>query len=113
MGQISPYLRKAVNGHSHWCPGCEGMHLIPDTWTFDGKADLPTFSPSVKITGKQRVVVNGEWTGGWVRDAEGKAVDYCCHYVLTAGQLNFCTDSTHALAGKTVPLPELPKYLKD
>jgi hypothetical protein len=115
MNQISPFLRKADygHGHCHWCPGCEEMHEIPDSWSFDGNVDAPTFSPSVKITGKQIIKLDGKWTGGWVRDGDGNTVDYCCHYILTAGILNFCADSTHALAGHVVPLPELPVGLRD
>ena len=114
MGQISAKLRSSSNGDmSHWCPGCEEMHVIPDSWTFDGNLDRPTFNPSVKITGKQSVVVDGEWTGEWKRDAQGKALDLCCHYFLHSGQLQFCGDSTHALAGLTVPLPDLPHHLHD
>jgi hypothetical protein len=107
MGQVSAVLRRAQGGYSHWCPGREEMHVIFDRWRFDGNLDCPTFTPSVKITGKQIVRVDGEWTGEWVRDAAGNTVDECCHYILTAGQLNFCGDCTHALAGKTVPLPPL------
>lgn len=113
MGQVSPYLRRAVNGHSHWCPGCDGMHMIPDSWTFDGNVNSPTFSPSVKITGKKLVIVDGKWTGEWARDAAGNAIDDCCHYILTAGQLQFCCDCTHALSGQTVALPPLPPELCD
>ncbi len=89
------------------------MHAIPLGWTFDSNFDRPTVSPSVKITGKKTVRVNGKWTGEWVYEAHGKPVDECCHYILTAGQLNFCGDSTHALAGKTVPLPPLPLFVTD
>lgn len=113
MGQVSAVLRRATRGYSHWCLGCEEMHMIPDRWRFDGNVDRPTFSPSVKITGKQTVKEKGRWTGEWVRDANGKALDYCCHYILTAGTLNFCADSTHALAGKAIPLPPLPADLSD
>jgi Family of unknown function (DUF6527) len=113
MGQVSPFLRRAANGLAHWCPGCGEMHVIPDGWRFDGNLQSPTFSPSVKITGKQRVLVDGKWTGEWVRDAGGVALDGCCHYFLSAGRLQFCGDSTHALAGITVPLPVLPPGLTD
>ena len=90
------------------------MHVVPDSWTFDGNLESPTFSPSVKITGKHAVVdERGEWTGEWVRDASGNAVDYCCHYVLTAGVIQFCGDCTHAMVGQAVPLPELPPHLRD
>lgn len=113
MGQVSPYLRRAERGYSHWCPGCEEAHTIPDSWSFDGNVVVPTFNPSIRITGKQRVVVEGKWTGGWVRAADGEAIDVCCHYHLHGGVLKFCSDSTHALAGKNVPLPELPWFLTD
>ncbi len=114
MGQISAVLRRVQGGYGHWCPGCGEMHTIFDHWTFNGNVDLPTFSPSVKITGVRNVDdERGEWTGEWVRDANGKPVPHCCHYFLTDGQLQFCGDSTHPLAGQTVPLPPLPDHLSD
>jgi hypothetical protein len=114
MGQISSCLRRATNGYCHWCPGCKEMHLIGDSWTFDGNLEVPTFSPSVKITGRQ-IIKNerGEWTGEWVRDGAGNPIDFVCHYFLTAGQFQFCGDSSHELAGQTVPLPALPSWLRD
>jgi len=78
------------NEPTHWCPGCKSIHRInvnaPNKysnarWTWDGNVDAPTFSPSINIVGH-------------------------CHYFIRAGQIQFCQDSTHALAGKTVPLPE-------
>lgn len=88
--------------------------MIFDSWTFDGNTDVPTFNPSVRITGKKCVVdQNGEWHGEWVRDSNGNAVDQCCHYFLRAGKLEFCSDCTHELSGKTVDLPELPEYHRD
>jgi hypothetical protein len=113
MGQVSAYLRRATNAYGHWCPGCGEMHLIPDTWSFNGNVHVPSFGPSVKITGKQIVKVNGQWTGEWVRDAAGNTVDSCCHYILTSGQLQFCGDCTHALSGQNVPLPPLPDGFTD
>lgn len=89
------------------------MHQLPDTWTFDGNLESPSFTPSFKHTGKQTVKVNGRWTGEWVRDKDGNAIDNCCHYILTAGVLNFCGDCTHALVGQAVPLPPLPPWLTD
>jgi hypothetical protein len=82
-------------------------------WSFDGNVGKPTFNPSVKITGKKTEVIDGEWTGNWLRDANGQLIDMCCHYFLHAGQLQFCSDSTRTLAGKTVPLPELPPRHRD
>lgn len=116
MGQVSAKLRRAVTGYSHWCPGCGEMHAISvlPGWNFNGNLEKPTFSPSVKITGKQSIVdEKGEWTGEWVLDADGKPKDYCCHYFLTDGVLNYCGDCTHKLSGQQVPLPDLPSFMRD
>lgn len=84
-GDLAPAWR-------HWCPGCKMNHVIyidprsqPNGhhWTFDGNLDAPTFSRSINIVGQ-------------------------CHYFIRRGQIEFCADSKHELAGKTVPLPDLP-----
>lgn len=112
--QVSRFLRRFDGGYTHWCPGCKEMHGIFDRWQFNGNVDRPTFTPSVKITGKQTVKnERGEWTGEWVLDANGNALDECCHYILTDGVMNFCGDCTHDLRGQSVPLPELPEWLRD
>jgi uncharacterized protein DUF6527 len=115
MGQVSPYLRRSSGGYTHWCPGCLEMHRLPDSgWTFNGDLNKPTFQPSFKHTGVKTVKdKNGQWTGEWVLDANGKAIPDICHYILTNGILNFCSDCTHEMAGKPVPLPELPEFYRD
>lgn len=87
--------------------------MLPDSWAFDGNLESPTFNPSFKHSGIQRVFVDGRWTGEWVRDAEGHTVPYTCHYILTNGILNYCGDSTHSLAGQSVKLPDLPEGFRD
>lgn len=90
---------RSDSGHYlvHGCPGCDEHHLIPDyegsraRWTFDGDFERPTLSPSVKH----------DWT------VKGEA-PHVCHYFLRAGRIEYCGDSTHHLAGKTVDLPEVP-----
>lgn len=103
MSQISPKLRRGTSFYAHWCPGCEGMHVIYDTWGFNGDVNAPTFTPSVKITysGKD---------AGEKRDDDDRAPAKCCHYILTGGVINFCGDCTHPLVGKSVPLPDLPEH---
>jgi hypothetical protein len=113
MGQVSSTLRRATGCYLHWCPGCEEMHSLPDNWAFDGNLEKPTFTPSFKHSGVKKTVVDGKWTGGWERDNNDNTIPFVCHYVLTAGVLNFCGDSTHMLAGKSVPLPKLPEGLTD
>lgn len=113
MGQVSSVLRRQTGGYGHWCPGCNEMHYMPDSWTFNGNLERPTFSPSFKHSGIQRVFVDGQWNGEWKRDAAGNTIPYICHYILTDGILNFCGDCTHALVGQSVPLPALPEGLTD
>lgn len=83
---------------AHWCPGCEERHIVyvenpqlkhKTTWNWNGSVDRPTLSPSVKHH-------------GWKK---GKEI---CHYFLRDGRLQFCSDSSHTLAGETVDLPDLP-----
>ena len=101
-------LRKESYGYAHWCPACEETHIIPNGHKFDGNMEVPTFSPSIKHSGKQTVKVDGKWTVAWMLGSDGRAIDYVCHYSLIAGQLGYYSDSTHASAGKSIPLPELP-----
>ena len=78
------------------------MHPLPDSWTFDGNLESPTFSPSFK-----------HFTSMPDGSRAADFVPWCCHYVLTAGVLNYCSDCTHAMAGQSVPLPDLPPDLTD
>lgn len=52
-------------------------------WTFNGDFENPSFQPSLLYAEKKPR----------------------CHLYLTGGQLQFCKDCEHPLAGKTVPLP--------
>lgn len=112
---MSSKLRRGADGYFHWCPGCGEMHKLPDSWTFVNRdLENPTFHPSFKHGGKQTVKdANGKWTGEWVRGPDGKALDWICHYILKDGILNFCSDSMHNLAGKSVPIPVLPDFARD
>jgi hypothetical protein len=103
MSQVSPVLRRGEGRYFHWCPGCKEMHQLPDRWTFDGNLEKPTFQPSFKHTSRR-------YRGGYSPDGLGlgERYDFICHYILTAGILNFCADSMHELAGQAVPLPALP-----
>lgn len=117
MGQVSLSLRKNNAGFHHWCDGCKELHILPmyGGWTFNGNLDKPTFSPSFKHEGL-RIETDektGKWTGEWLKDDQGKPIPYICHYVLTNGILNYCSDSTHEMAGKSVSLPPLPEAYKD
>ena len=83
-----------------WCPGCKRAHTVGVSndrgprWIFNGFPDRPTFSPSV------RVLYDGADAG-----VDG-APPGVCHSFVTDGRIRFLEDSTHALAGQTVDLPE-------
>jgi hypothetical protein len=106
MGQLSAKLRsiewKGHKGVGFWCPGCDGMHVVgvegEGAWQWDGNVDLPTFSPSI------RTFTNYDENG---RLPEGQTRTLC-HSFVRAGEIQFLSDCVHALAGQTVPLPDLP-----
>jgi hypothetical protein len=117
MGQVSAKLRAYDVGDgwrgaafAHWCPGCKGMHAFAvgkplrngAKWTFDGNLEAPTFAPSMHIR-----------VGPYPSDDDEPGRIDVCHYFLRAGQIQFLGDSTHALKGQTVPLPDLPPEHQD
>lgn len=78
------------------CPGCEGGHGVPVNghksgkgWQWNGSLDLPTLAPSVLVN-----------VGGANPTAP------ICHTFIRDGKIQFLGDCTHALAGKTVDVPE-------
>lgn len=80
-------------GARYWffCPGCRTGHAFTvrtdgkrPSWTFDGDMERPTFSPSLLCP------------------------DLRCHLFLRGGVLQFLPDCSHALAGQSVPLPDIP-----
>ncbi len=90
--KISKLLRNVEgNGLAFMCPGCKTHHVIwhgigkPPRWDWNGDIDKPSFSPSILVRG----------------------AIYICHSFVRNGQIQFLTDCTHDLAGKTVDLPEI------
>lgn len=83
------------------CPGCKTYHQLGygeghgPRWAWSGGATAPTFRPSVLVS------YNGADAG---RDGAPYAV---CHSFVTDGWIEFLTDSTHALAGQRVELPDV------
>jgi hypothetical protein len=111
MEQAGPYLRRFFNDHNrcwyyyHLCPACDDIHQFAVTgttvgWVFNHDYQKPTFNPSMrKMTNIPRTP-----------EERVHPVNYTsCHYFLREGNIEYCTDSPHHLAGKTVPLPEWPK----
>lgn len=114
MGQINNHLRRAETGISHWCDGCQEMHLIPDNWQFNGDYNKPTFTPSVKISSVKITELGEHQYRDFIEKGipipNGKLDSYphVCHYILTDGVIHYCGDCTHSLKGQKRPLPLLP-----
>lgn len=97
-------LRKAKNSYEgapdyeFFCPGCNCIHGVwvnaPNynnaQWSFNGNMELPTFKPSILIT-----------VG---HDPDPNEV---CHSFVTDGNIKFEPDTTHALKGQSVELPDI------
>lgn len=98
----------------YWCPaptytwGPEneqrycGFHMLPVSGDSNGKPmwtmhslDPLHLEPSVLT----RSNYNGE--------------PYVCHCFVRNGMIEFLSDCTHALAGQTVPVPDMPTYEDD
>lgn len=91
---LTDKLGKNGDFYVHWCPGCNSRHMIPvvadpeykPNWTFNNNVESPSFQPSIHFVGR-------------------------CHYFIVNGQIQFCGDSRHALAGQTVLLPDFPEHI--
>ena len=90
----------------HFCPGCNQMHLFAiekpfnngAQWTWNGDVNKPTFHPSMNIVD---------------RGIEGD-MHSSCHYWLKEGKIQYLSDCTHKLKGKTIDLPKIPdRYRKE
>lgn len=117
MGQPSPILRDAEDAGggkylTFWCPGCAMAHQVKvvgsGSWGWNGNVDKPTFTPSVLVQGV--APMTDEQRAAYMR-GEGLPTPqpFVCHSFVTDGQIRFLGDCTHALAGQTVDLPELPR----
>lgn len=101
--------RRSVDRIVLWCPGCDDVHQVwitPGQWTWDGNETAPTISPSILIRGVQWPE-GGHFRRGSHTVPAGQETR--CHSFMRAGRWEFLPDSTHQLAGQTVPAVPLPK----
>lgn len=122
--QISQTLRSQTSGGfrmlAFWCPGCEGVHSIriegvSPVWSWNQNAEAPTFQPSILVRTGHYVPggFEGQCYCTWdKKDQEDFADMKCtiCHSFVTDGKIQFLSDSTHLLAGQTVPLPQWSEH---
>ena len=107
MSQVSEVMRRGQTAFFHWCPACEEMHPLPHSWDFDGNVEKPTFSPSFAQTFVH-------WTEGVDEETNlgrGEKQHRLCHYIITGGIINFCSDSWHRRTD-SVPMPPIPEHLR-
>jgi hypothetical protein len=90
---MAKVLKCEGGGFMIHCPACGCGHKFDERWTFNGDFEKPTFRASMLTSGGQQ---NGR-----------------CHSYVTDGNIEFLPDSTHELAGQTVPLPDWDKDVFD
>jgi hypothetical protein len=122
VARLSAKLRSNITsngeGVSFWCPGCGEYHAITtrggSPWRWDGNVDAPTFEPSILVTSGHFVPGHAPGERCWcVYNAENPTrpapfVCHRCHSFVRGGRIQFLGDCSHALAGTTVDLPDLP-----
>lgn len=109
-------IRVDVANHlSFLCPGCNERHSVNHLWEFNGNFLSPTFSPSILATsGHHTPGHDGKscWCTFNVGDPdETRFKCFRCHSFVTDGKIQFLDDCSHAMAGQTVDLPEIPVEL--
>lgn len=132
MAKVSAILRSHTYGFTFFCPGCNLYHSINTVeghgpcWGFNGNVDAPTFTPSILTWWNEpadpeamdklyeehfRCVKAGDKAGQEKVLEQMKAapkVSKRCHSFVTDGVMQFLSDCTHELAGKTAPIAPLP-----
>ena len=87
-----------------FCPACQEYHVLsvgPKSfwklrWTFNGDCNAPTVNPSLLVEKP--------------RHNQRSSI---CHSFIRDGQIQYLTDCTHPLAGRTVPMTDIPDELSD
>ncbi|WP_291350364.1 DUF6527 family protein [Desulfosporosinus sp.] len=92
-----------------WCPGCDEYHAVkvntPSGWGWNGSQEAPTITPSILVRGTKPI--SDEEAERILGGEHIEPVPTVCHSFVTDGKIQFLTDSTHALSGQTVDLPEV------
>lgn len=97
-----PKVIETQNGWMIQCHACQ-WHEFPKnqlqngaSWTFNNNLDQPTFTPSMNQTTNL-----AEWT-----DYNPECPSSRCHFIVTKGNIHYCSDCTHKWAGQTLTLEE-------
>lgn len=89
---------KYAVGYRFVCPACKINHMVTcerldsgPNWSFSGTLERPTIQPSILV----------RMPGG------DSLADLVCHSFVRDGKIEFLSDCTHDLAGKTVDLDDI------
>jgi hypothetical protein len=88
--------QKTRGGHLlFWCPGCQQLHggvnvenQDQPLWDWNKSLEKPTIRPSILVTKPNNNT-------------------YRCHSFITDGKIQFLSDCSHDLKGKTVDLEDI------
>lgn len=96
--KLKPFSRGnkgEVQGYDFMCPGCGYQHRYitryesdqSKAWSFNGDMERPTFVPSLLY--------------------HKTDIQLRCHCFVTDGQIQYCQDSEHSFAGKTIDMVDV------
>lgn len=98
MNQLLSSKLYAINENllAHWCPACDGFHLIfvnrpnhfQQQWMWNNDPISPSFRPDLGVFNR-------------------------CHYRITDGIIDYLPDCNHLLVNQAVPMPDIPTYIAD
>ena len=106
MGVKVRESRNSDGTHHTWlwlCPACQCAHQCDDRWKFNGDLQRPSFLPHGTEAGS--ILIHA------VTHSMPGAPDYevCrprCHSYVRDGWVRYEPDSSHAMAGTSVELPD-------
>ncbi|MCC6660046.1 MAG: hypothetical protein IT437_04080 [Phycisphaerales bacterium] len=96
-----------VTGHRIFCPACRCTHFFNSPefptsgghkWSFNGDTERPTFTPSMNMRSNPKDHPR----------YNPRCPSSVCHSFVTNGRIQYLGDCTHALAGQTIDLPDVP-----
>jgi hypothetical protein len=101
-------------GHMIICPACGNGHAFYNgvpvdgkprpAWSFNGDRERPTFAPSMLVRGT--VPLTDDEVARVFAGEKIEPKPLVCHSYVRDGQIQFLSDCTHEMAGKTVDLPD-------
>jgi hypothetical protein len=114
VAKVHPLVEREGGPVLAWmiqCPACGNGHKFDvGRWQFNGNVDRPTFLPSMLVQSGHYIPGHqGDcWCTYNAEHPDGPAPFTCvsCHSFVRDGRIEFLSDCTHELAGKTVDLED-------